>query len=143
VKTQSLFVSVFGLVLVQACSSSTTAPVPDNCAGTDFIRGGVVVTVVDSASGALIGNGASVTAIDGPYFDAITTPDLPTYAPGPIYVASERAGQYDVYVSRAGYRPWVAYNVLVTLGGCRNVEATNITAKLQSVSSPSSIRSAL
>jgi hypothetical protein len=131
VKTQTLFVSVFALLLLQACSSSTTEPFFDNCAGTDFVQGGAVVSVVDSASGVPLGNAVTAIAIDGQYFAAVTTPDLPTYGPNPIYLVSDRAGNYDVYVSKAGYKPWVAYNVVVKSGPCRSVQPTEITAKLQ------------
>lgn len=140
-KTQTLFVSVFALVMLQACSSSTE-PIAIDCALADFAAGGVFLTVVDSASGAPIGNAVTAIAIDGQYFNAVTTPGLTAYDPNPIYVVSNRAGKYDVYVSKVGYVPWVAYNVVVKPGACRSVQRTEITAKLQSSGVPHSFRSA-
>ena len=140
-KTQTLFVSVFALVLLQACSSSTTAPFPAECAASIREEGGVFVSVLDSASGAPIGNAVSATAIDGRYFDAVTTPDSLTYTSSPIGLGIERVGKYDVYISKAGYRPWVAYNVVVKAFTCGPDHAT-VTAKLQSSGVPDSFRSA-
>jgi hypothetical protein len=129
VKTQTLFVSVFALVLLQACTSSTE-PVAGCVLDPGLQRGSILVSVVDSASGSSIGNAVTATAIDGQYFDAVTTPDSPAYAPSPIALVSRRPGTYDVYVSRADYNPWVAYNVVVKGGVC-GTEQTKVTAKLQ------------
>ncbi|MGH9421497.1 MAG: hypothetical protein ACRD3J_16080, partial [Thermoanaerobaculia bacterium] len=133
VKTQTLFVSVFAVVVLQACSSSTE-PVA-TCADLGLQRGSILVSVLDSASGSSIGNAVTATAIDGQYFDAVTTPDLPVYAGSAIALVSRRTGTYDVYVSKSGYHPWVAYNVVVRGNAC-GTEQTKVTARLQSSSVP-------
>ena len=129
-KTQTLLVSAFSLVLLQACTSSTE-PVANCVTDPGLQRGSILVSVLDSGSGTSIANAVTATAIDGQYFDAVTTPDLPAYAPSAIALVSRRAGTYDVYVSKAGYQPWVAYNVVVHGGVC-GTEQTKVTAKLQS-----------
>lgn len=127
-KVQTLFVSVFAVALLDGCGSSTE-PIAVNCP--DVLRGSVLVSVRDSASGALMGNAVTATAIDGSYFDAVTTPDLPAYASRPIpLVETTRAGKYDVYVSKAGFEPWVTRGVVVKQGAC-GTEQVNVTAKLQ------------
>jgi hypothetical protein len=139
VKTQTLFVSVFAFVLLQACSSSTE-PVGINCP--DALLPSVLVSVLDSASNVSIANAVTATAIDGQYFDAVTTPDLPAFAEWPIGLVSKRAGKYDVYVSKAGYRPWATHNVVVKAAAC-GTEQVKVTAKLQSSGLPDSFRGAL
>jgi hypothetical protein len=129
VRTQTLLVSVFALVLLEACGSSTE-PITTSCALPTIFPASIVVSVVDSASNAPIGNGVTATAIDGQYFDAVTMPDLPTYAPSVLALGDGRAGKYDVYVSKAGYRPWATYGVVVKANAC-GTERTKITAKLQ------------
>ena len=128
-KTQTLLVSVFALVLLQACNE-TTGPAANCVTHPGLQRGSILVSVLDSASGKSIGNAVTATAIDGQYFDAVTTPDLPGYAPSPIALVSRRAGTYDVYVSKSGYQPWVAYNVVVKGSAC-GTEQTKVTANLQ------------
>jgi hypothetical protein len=139
VKTQTLFVSVFAFVLLQACSSSTE-PVGVNCP--DALLHSVLVSVIDSASGASIANAVTATAIDGQYFDALTTPDLPVFADRAIGLVNSRAGKYDVYVSKTGYRPWATYNVGVKAVAC-GTEQAKVTAKLQSAGAPDSFRGTL
>ena len=126
-KVQTLFVSAFAFWLLQGCGSST-APIEVKCP--DILRGSILVSVHDSASGALMGNAVTATAIDGSYFDAVTTPDLPTYASRPIpLVKTSRAGKYDVYVSKAGFVPWVTRGVVVKQVAC-GTEQVNLTASL-------------
>jgi hypothetical protein len=129
VKTQTLFVSVFALVLLQACNE-TTGPIA-NCNVPGLQRGVMFVTVLDSVSGKPVGNAVTATAIHGTYFDSETSVDLPASASNPIILSSRYAGKYDVYVSKADYQPWVAYNVVVKEDACGPL-MTMVTAKLQS-----------
>jgi hypothetical protein len=129
VKTQTLLVSVFALVLLEACGSSTD-PIASNCDLPTIFPASILVSVVDSVSNTPIGNGVTATAVDGRYFDASTNPDLPNYAQSSIALGDGRTGKYDVYVSKVGYRPWASYGVVVKAGAC-GTERTKITAKLQ------------
>jgi hypothetical protein len=130
-KTQTLFVLMVTVVSLQACGSST-APAPIDCALYDFPNGGIFVTVVDSASGAPVVDAVTAIAIDRQYFNAVTTPASTTSEPKPIYLVRDRAGEYDVYVTRAAYKPWVTYTVVVKPGVCGGTQRIEMTAKLQS-----------
>ena len=126
-KGQTLFVCAFAIVVTETCSSSTE-PSGINCP--DSLIKSILVTVVDSASGAMIGNAVTATAIDGQYFDAVTTPDVPVNALRSIGLVEQRAGKYDVYASKAGYEPWVRRAVVVKQGACGTVQV-KVTANLK------------
>lgn len=130
-KVQTLFVSAFALALLEGCDSPTNPIQPDYCAFTLFEAGGIRLSVVDSASGALMGNAVTATVIDGKFFDAISTPDLPAYASRPIVLVQEKAGKYDLYVSKVGYLPWATRGLLVKQAACGSTERVNVTAMLQ------------
>jgi hypothetical protein len=126
-RIQASFASALLIVLLQACSSPTE-PLNVNCP--DIGRSALLVYVRESVSDALIGNAVTATAVDGRFFDAVTTPDLPAFAGRPLTLVDNRAGTYDVYVSRAGYKAWVTYDVQVKNGVC-GIEPVNVAAKLQ------------
>lgn len=126
-KVQTLFVCAFTIVILESCSSSTE-PSGINCP--DSLIKSILVTVVDSESGAMIGNAVTATAVDGLYFDAVTTPDLPVDALRSIGLVEMRAGKYDVYASKAGYEPWVKRSVVVKQGVCGTVQV-KVTANLK------------
>ena len=127
-KTQTLFVSVFALVILQACNETTGPKV--NCNLPTVERGFMLVSVVDSLSGSTIANGVTVTAIHGKAFDSEIWPDLPSYASRPVPVAAREAGKYDLYVTKTFYKPLVIRNVLVKEDACGTLP-TNVTARLQ------------
>lgn len=128
-KAQTLFASVFALAFLEGCDSPTMPIAPDYCAGILAVSG-ILVSVVDSASGVPIGNAVTATAIDGRYFEALTTPDLPAYVSRPLSLLVGKGGRYDVYVSKAGYVPWAGRGVVVKQGVCVP-EQVRVTAKLQ------------
>jgi len=90
----------------------------------------LVVTVVDSASGQRLCD-ATITVIDGAFtqelrpFPAVTEC---TYS-GP----TERAGQYEVRVTRSGYVPATMTNVRVTADEC-HVIPVKLTVSLRAAS---------
>jgi hypothetical protein len=92
----------------------------------------LVVTVVDSASGQRLCD-AAVTVVDGAFtqelrpFPAVTEC---TYS-GP----TERAGQYEVRVTRSGYVPATMANVRVTADAC-HVIPVKLTVSLRAASEP-------
>jgi hypothetical protein len=130
VKVQTLFVSVFALALLEGCDSATE-PGSVGCPPVVADAGGIHVSVLDSASGAAVGNAVTATAIDGKFFDAISTPDLPSFVARPIVLVQQTAGKYDLYVSKAGYRPWVTRGLVVSEAACGLTKTVNVTAKLQ------------
>ena len=76
----------------------------------------ITLTVVDGASGQRICD-ATVTAVDGSFSQGL--PPFPGSAPDCTYSGpTERAGTYEVRVSRAGYQPATASNVRVAADEC-------------------------
>jgi hypothetical protein len=87
-------------------------------------RSGLIVTVRDSVTGALVPN-ASVVARNATITD--TARDVST---GVYSLAYEMAGVFEVVVERTGYRPWSRANVRIRQGRC-HVETVSLTALLQ------------
>lgn len=99
---------------------------------TDELRAGIVVTVLDAATGAPIPGWISVVARDGEFVDSVPHPpavvDHEVY--GPFPVTYERPGTYQVRVVAAGYREWIQEDVRVAEDEC-HVRTQRIEAKLQ------------
>lgn len=116
------------LIGLAACSAST-APV---C--TQEFRPGLAVYVNDSLTKAGSASGASLVVRDGNYKDSVAAPgarpDLNTF---PLFAAGERAGTYQVTVTKTGYAAWVKSDVRVTANQC-HVNTVTLTALLQPTS---------
>jgi hypothetical protein len=121
-----IFVGVFSISLSLAGCEPTTEPRVCTAIAVDAL----VVTVVDGVSGQRICD-ATVTVIDGAFrqelrpFPAVTEC---TYS-GP----TERAGQYEVRVTRSGYVPATMTNVRVTADEC-HVIPVKLTVPLRAAS---------
>jgi hypothetical protein len=92
----------------------------------------VSVAVLDSITGLAIENGSTARARDGSFVDSmVVSSDTTGNAPYafPIPLAYERAGVYQVSVSRAGYRDWSTSNIRVTKATC-HVRTATLVAKL-------------
>ena len=109
-----------------ACSSSKST----GMACTEEFRYGLAVYVNDSLTNTPIASGASLVARDGTYKDSVAfpsaRPDLDPYA---LNSAGERAGTYQLTVTRPGYLPWSKNNVRVTANVC-HVNGVSVTARL-------------
>jgi hypothetical protein len=88
-------------------------------------RPGLVLSVIDSASGDPISTPSLVIAQAGTFADTARTFVLPTY-----YLLYERAGTYAVTVSHAGYREWSRAGVIVAADRC-HVQRLTMAARLQ------------
>lgn len=94
----------------------------------------MTVFVKDSVTNAGIASGASLVVSEGIFKDSFAWPagrqDLNDF---PLAAAGERAGTYQVTVSKPGYATWVQSNVRVTRNVC-HVNTVTLTALLQPAS---------
>ena len=113
------------LIGTLACSASLS-PV---C--TQEARPAVAVYVKDSVTNAGTASGASLVASDGSYKDSVAAPaGSPDLDNLPLNAAFERAGTYQVTVTKNGYATWVKSTVRVTKDLC-HVNTVTLTALLQ------------
>lgn len=116
-----------GIVLVGAACSNPY----EQAICTDDFRYGLLVYAQDSVTGAAIASGATLVARDGDFEDTFTHPaGRPDLDARPLVSAGERAGTYQVTVTKPGYAPWTRNNVTVTRNVC-HVDRTELTARLQ------------
>ena len=90
---------------------------------------GITVTVVDSSSGAPLGDGTTVRVQDGTYVDSIVRPSDTGPLSNVFGLAEERAGLYDVMVIRPSYRVWAASEIRVTRDAC-HVHTVELHARM-------------
>jgi len=113
------------LLAAVGCSGS-----PSGVCTMEF-RYGLSVYVKDSLTGTAIASGASLVARDGAFKDSVSAPSgIPELNALPLLTAGERAGTYQVSVSKPGYLPWLRSNVRITANEC-HVNPTSVTALLQ------------
>jgi hypothetical protein len=113
------------LLAAVGCSGSPSAV----C--TMEFRYGLSVYVTDSLTGTAVASGASLVARDGAFKDSVSHPgDRPELNPLPLLTAGERAGTYQISVSKPGYLPWSRSNVRITANEC-HVNPVSVTALLQ------------
>ena len=122
---------VYSLVICAiGCSGSASSTSP--C--THEFRPGVNVFVKDSLTNAGVASGASLVVREGSFKDSVAfpsgRPDLNDYN---LAAAGERAGTYQITVSKPGYATWVQSNVRVTKNVC-HVNTVTLTALLQPTS---------
>ena len=105
-------------------------PIEQRVCTADF-RYGLMVYVQDSVTGASVASGATLVARESDFEDTFTYPDgRPDLNTQPLLSAGERAGTYQVTVTKAGYAPWARSNVTITSNVC-HVNQTELTARLQ------------
>ena len=113
------------LIGAVACAGSTS-PV---C--TEDVRPALAVYVKDAVTGAGVASGASLVAREGSYKDSVAAPEgRPDLDNSPLYAAAERAGTYQLTVTKTGYGAWTQSNVRVTANEC-HVNTATLTALLQ------------
>lgn len=106
------------VVAANACGQVCTA----------ILKPGIVLTIVDGATGTPIEGEATVVATEGSYSETVSLPSIPP-APGHAVLAFERAGTYRVEVHAVGYLPWVMSSVHVSRDDC-HVETVALTSRL-------------
>ena len=113
------------VVALLGCSSS---PIDAVC--TLEFRYGLVVYVNDSLTNTPVASGSSLVARDGSYKDSVAYPaGRPELNALPLVSAGERAGTYQVTVTKPGNIPWSMNNVRVTANQC-HVNEVKLTARL-------------
>ena len=123
------FVGWYSILIGAVACSGSTSPV---C--TQEFRPGIAVYVNDSSTNAGIASGASLVVREGTYKDSIAAPNArPDLDNSPLFAAGERAGTYQVTVTKTGYAGWVKSNVRVTANEC-HVNTVTLTALLQPAS---------
>jgi hypothetical protein len=120
---------VYSILIGAVACSTSTSPV---C--TDEFRAGIAVFVNDSLTNAATAAGASLVVREGSYKDSVAAPaDRPDLNGSPLDAAGERAGTYQVTVTKTGYAPWLKSNVQVTADVC-HVHTVTLTARLKPAS---------
>ena len=113
------------LLAAVGCSGS-----PSGVCTLEF-RYGLSVYVTDSLTGTATASGASLVVRDGPFKDSVSHPSgRPEFDASPLLTAGERAGTYQISVSKPGYLPWSRSNVRITANEC-HVNPVSVTALLQ------------
>lgn len=95
--------------LLAGCGDGTTGPIV--C--TDEFVFGISIEVRDGSTGLPAALGADGTLTDGDYVES-----LQVLGDDTMVGAGERAGTYDVRITKAGYEPWTAARVTVTADEC-------------------------
>lgn len=115
-------------LVVVGCSGSK-GPMSPIC--TEEFRPGVAVYIKDALTNAGVASGANLVAREGTFKDSVAFPGAsPDLNNLPLTAAGERAGTYQLTVSRPGYAPWSQSNVRVTSNQC-HVNTVTLTALLQ------------
>jgi hypothetical protein len=113
------------------CSGSSVSASP---VCTLELRPAVMVYVKDSLTNTGVASGASLVVREGSFKDSVAAPNArPDLNDLVLGAAGERAGTYQVTVSKPGYATWMQSNVRVTKNEC-HVNTVKLTALLQPVS---------
>jgi hypothetical protein len=120
------FIGVFSVILGLAGCAAPTEPHVCTAIAVDAL----VVTVVDGASGQRLCD-ATVIVIDGAFTQALRP--FPAVTECTYSGPTERAGQYEVRVTRSGYIPATMTNVRVTADEC-HVIPVRLTVTLRAAS---------
>ena len=117
------------LILLPACGSGTVEP---GCSL--FPRPALKLFAKDSVTNRFIASGATLTARDSTvryqstYFDR-NRPDLDSM---PMSILAGAAGRWTLTLTKPGYVTWTR-QFTVVLDGCRDLDPTTITARMQPV----------
>jgi hypothetical protein len=118
-------------ILLGSFGCSGTAPGSTSTICTLELRAGLLVDVKDSLTNAGVASGAKLVVRDGSFADSVTFPDSRPDLDGlPLATAGERAGLYQIAVSKPGYATWTRSNIRVTRDEC-HVNPVRLTARLQ------------
>ncbi len=94
----------------------------------------IEIEVFDSATQLPISCGAKATIQDGTFTQEVeNTPETNCDDSIILGAADERAGNYDISISKEGYYEWNTYNVVVSENEC-HVNTVNIQAYLEKIS---------
>ena len=114
---------VAGAAVALVTSACTYSPV---CSSN--LVPGLIITVVDSVTGAFVADSASGTVVSTAHDWGDT---LSVGYPGQtLEGAWERAGKFNIDVARPGYNDWIASSVEVTKDGC-HVQSVRLLARMQ------------
>ncbi len=120
-----LTLAIVALALSGCSRSSATGPL---C--TAEFRYGLAVYVNDSLTNTPAASGASLVVRDGTFKDSVAWPaGRPDLNTAPLASAGERAGTYQVTVTKPGNLPWTMNDVRVTANQC-HVNQVKLTARL-------------
>jgi hypothetical protein len=89
---------------------------------------GILIRVIDNASGNPIACGASAVVISGSYSETVNS-NTPCSDNTNLMAAFERPGTYAITVSKAGYQNFTINDVIVTPGVC-HVNTVTVDARL-------------
>lgn len=112
---------VFSFVTLSGCGDSSTQVTSDGdiLVCTPSIEAGIKIAVFDKETGVPISCGATATLSEGDFFETLDNPDSPDcFDTVELIGASERAGIYQVEVSKSGYLLWQQQDVQVSANLC-------------------------
>lgn len=107
-------------VALVGCGDDSTGPI----ACTEEFRYGITIEVRDGGTGEPAAVGAEGTLTEGDYVEA-----LMVFGEDLLLGAGERAGTYDVLITKQGYEDWTASRVTVTADEC-HVHPVSLQANL-------------
>ena len=97
------------VALFAGCSDDSTGPI---VCTEEFVYG-ISIAVRDGATGEAAAVGAEGTITEGDYVET-----LGVFGDDTLFGAGERAGTYDVRITKDGYEDWTAARVTVTADEC-------------------------
>jgi hypothetical protein len=116
------------LLMLSACGGDSSVQDMPVCTA-DF-RPGIVVTVLDDATGAAASCGARAVVTAPGYSVTVENPAMPGCPDSlALSAAHERPGTYTVTVSKPGYRDFTQSNIVVGADVCHVITA-QVTARL-------------
>ena len=100
---------------------------------TDVSTPALAVYVRDSVTGLFAASGSTASAVSGSYTDRRIVAANPALDTVPVSLAPDRAGTYDVRISKPGYADWAKSGVVVetSRSQCPYVITVKLTALLQ------------
>jgi hypothetical protein len=110
----------FVAVALTGCGDDSTGPI----ACTEEFRYGITIEVRDGATGEGAAVGAEGTLTEGAYVE-----ELMIFGDDTMLGAGERAGTYDVLITKTGFEDWTASRVTVTADEC-HVHPVGLQANL-------------
>lgn len=120
-----LFLEFIALPLVSGCGGGNE---PVVC--TASLDAGIVIKVIDNASGNPASCGARAVITTNGYLETVENPVATSCLDTmPLAGAYERPGTYSITVSKAGYSDFTADNIVVTSGVC-HVNTVTMEARL-------------
>jgi hypothetical protein len=94
----------------------------------------LAVYVRDSATGLYAASGSTASAVSGSYTDRQVVAANPALDTIPVSLAPDRAGTYEVRISKPGYADWTKGGIVVEQASqsqCPYVVTVRLTALLQ------------